>query len=547
MAAAQSRRRPGTRSIPSSSVLSSSPVKVSQPIPLPRRLLFPNLPLDIDLPPISDFAPSELNAELYDFVALSLRAFVNPWWTKITRYDKEFVAEVNRVLTIVVRSLEARLLNTDLSPLVFRDLPTLITQHYRDFRNASAKLSTSYSSGGAASFSQLFHQSQPHMAISPEGTIHEDYVRQVADHILKTCLPPEDYDPETERYIIREIILKVILGSVIPRLTQPWFIHKLILDLLSPTAEGGKRTEVHAKTRQPSQPLSLHVIAVFFLSAIQILSGFGIALIQTYKQAVQTIRVVNQSPPRFPPHAIETTPPELSLSNTNTSPISPSASLPPLPPQPISQDPSAPNLASPSPMAFAAAPVTMISELFTMHDRFTSSTIMSNIEMVIAFASPFLDKLLPYMLYTHILSSAQITNVVRIGKRTLFPNGYPAPPPVDPSVEEQAIIRAQLEAKLLEKFPSLLSSVLLGPTPVARSETIKTLLDPLSSAAANAHLFLFILDAIIITLFPELGVGGTAPDANNGATVAFDVEGYLVAPGTMSRTVSITPPGSTSS
>lgn len=38
-----------------------------------------------------------------------------------------------------------------------------------------------------------------------------------------------------------------------------------------------------------------------------------------------------------------------------------------------------------------------------------------------------------------------VLNIVRIGKRTLFPNGYPAPPPIDPTPEEQA----QMLAKLL--------------------------------------------------------------------------------------------------
>ena len=36
----------------------------------------------------------ELNAEFYVFVAPALRAFVDPWWTEISRYDKE--GEPNR-------------------------------------------------------------------------------------------------------------------------------------------------------------------------------------------------------------------------------------------------------------------------------------------------------------------------------------------------------------------------------------------------------------------------------------------------------------------
>jgi len=203
---------------------------------LAKRLLFPHLGPDAEVPPLltSPNLPPELNAEIYDFIALALRAFVNPWWTKISRYDKEFLVQINQVVTQVVRSLETRLSKTDLSPLIFRDFPTLITQHYEDYRLASSKLNTSYSTGGAVSLPQLFHQFQPHMAVSADGSIDEDYLRQSVDFVLKACLPPEDYDPDAERYIIREVVLKVLIGAI-PRISQPWFIQKLALDLLGPS------------------------------------------------------------------------------------------------------------------------------------------------------------------------------------------------------------------------------------------------------------------------------------------------------------------------
>jgi PXA domain len=198
---------------------------------LHRRLLFPSLSPDSTLPPL---LPSpDLSQELYTLVALVLRAYVNPWWTKITRYDKEFLPELNRLIAIVIRSLVSRLAATDLSPLLYHDIPVLITQHYRDIRNASSKLSTSYAAGGSTSLPVLFHQLQPHMAIDGE-KIDEVYIRHVLDHILKCSLPPEDYAPEPERFIIREVALKVVLQDVIPKITEPWFLYKTVLDLVGP-------------------------------------------------------------------------------------------------------------------------------------------------------------------------------------------------------------------------------------------------------------------------------------------------------------------------
>ncbi|EPQ60912.1 hypothetical protein GLOTRDRAFT_135510 [Gloeophyllum trabeum ATCC 11539] len=552
--AAAARHRQAPRSLKSASSVSTNnppPPKPTsqQSTSLAKRLLFPNLPLGADLPPLlATPSTPELNAELYDFIALALRAFVNPWWTKITRYDKEFVVEVNRILTVVIRVLEERLINADLSPLVFGDIPTLVMQHYKDYRNAAAKVSTSYATGGSASLPQLFHQLQPHMAITAEGTIHEDYVRQAIDHILKACLPPEDYEPDTERYIIREIILKVLLGSVAPRVTQPWFIYKLILDQLGPAQVAAPVSEPADST--PSQPLfslqslTFQSLVVFFLSAVQSISTFCLALINAYKHLMLTIKLVNQSAPtqlraQTIPDAASNMPPSPSPGSTPKSED-----------KVILGEPSDPSSQTPAHFhpSYADGPLAMVAELLNMRDRFTSSTAIGMIEWVAAASNPFLDKFLPYMLYKHALSSAQITNIVRIAKNTLFPNGYPAPPPIDPTPEEQILIRQNLEKRILEKVPAA-ALPLLGVTPEIRAETVRSLLDPLSSAACNAHLFLFVLDLILLAIFPEMAVaaalggdtyttGGTTDgEGNNGG-------GEGLGLGTLSRTTSITPPGS---
>ncbi|KZT21691.1 hypothetical protein NEOLEDRAFT_1171833 [Neolentinus lepideus HHB14362 ss-1] len=610
--AAVARHRPATRSVKSSSTVSTHnpPLlkQTQQPISLVKRLLFPHLPAGTDPPPLlaSPSAPPELNAELYDFIALALRAFVNPWWTKITRYDKEFVVEVNRVLTVIIRVLEGRLLNTDLSPLVFRDLPALVSQHYRDYRNAAAKLSTSYAIGGAASLPQLFHQLESHMAITAEGQIHEDYVRQAVDQILKTCLPSDDYEPETERYIIREIILKVLLDSVAPRVTQPWFIYKLILDQLGPPKSSGTLSSecfwryhlvsgVHVDTcilscidavdqinitrfsfsappdPLPSRPLfSLHTLTfqslvVFFLSAVQSISTLGLTLINAYKQTVHTIKLVNQSSPSSP--AAKLAPvqsdgdPNDSVNASghsghmggNASPAPSLGSTPKSEYEAILGGPTGQITSASSPAEASSnyldGLLEMLAELLSTHDRFTSSAVMNIVEMVSAAFSPFLDKLLSYMLYRHALSAAQVTKIVSIAKNTLFPNGYPGPSPVDPTPEEQVLIRENLGKRILEKIPPAVSP-LFGPTPAARIATVDALLDPLSSAACNRHLFLFILDLVLLTIFPEMAVsnGSLGVDVYGSGIDESSADssrvGLGLGPGTLSRTTSITPPGS---
>ncbi|KAG2075261.1 hypothetical protein BDR04DRAFT_1070516 [Suillus decipiens] len=519
------------RSTQSNSITSNTTKQQQQqPATLAKRLLFPHLPPGSDLPPLftSPTCSPELNAEAYDFLALALRAFVNTWWTKITRYDKELLPEITIVLTAVLRTLETRLLSTDFSLFIFSVAPALITQHYRDYRHAASKVSTSYAMGGSVPLPHLFHQLQPHVAISPEGKIDEEYFRQAFDHLLKSCLPPQDYAPEAERYIIREIILKVLVKDVIPRVTQPWFIQRTILDLLGPSldAESDKPPNVAPPSHAHYVHFSFHSLLVFFLSAVQSISGIGLAVIQTYKQTLSTIKLVNHStrPTINQRRASEP------WRKVNPAPISPTRSARSISPPSSSYASAASSNLSlhtdilfPSPQHssshYAREPLTMISEVFTVHERFATSAVMHTLCMICAATTPFVDRLLTYLLYTRILCVSSIIFVLRLSKRTLFPNGYPGPPLIDPTPEEQIVIHQQLLRRLREQVPAFLAPVLLGSSP---ERTVEEIISPLGDAACNAHLAVFIMDALLLSIFPEMGVEGSAGNAEVDVTERLD-------------------------
>jgi len=127
------------------------------------------------------------------------------------------------------------------------------------------------------------------------------------------------------------------------------------------------------------------------------------------------------------------------------------------------------------------------------------------VQVTMSLFHTFVNRLYPYFLYSRILTSQQCINVLKASKNTLFPNGYPAPPPIDPSPEEQAVMLEQLICRLHARVPPLIALVLFGPNKSAQVETIEAALQPLSSAECNSHLVLFILDNVILTAFPELG------------------------------------------
>lgn len=84
----------------------------------------------------------------------------------------------------------------------------------------------------------------------------------------------------------------------------------------------------------------------------------------------------------------------------------------------------------------------------------------------------------------------------------MFPNGYPGPSPIEPTPEEQAEIRAKLVAWRGSGGIALVAPILLGPDP---SATLGAALDPLSDAQCNLRLVIFMLDRVLLALFPELG------------------------------------------
>lgn len=184
----------------------------------------------------------QLNDQVYRFLALALRAFVLTWWSKLSPKDKEFLPQITKVVQHVVKNVQERLDEEKLTEMLLVDIPVLVQRHYTDYRSAAAKVGTSY--GASTDLPRTFHRLQPHIAVQvedtqgaslgAEGLLDPIYLGAAVDMILKACLPPEESGADMERHILREIIVGPILSSSLPRVVQPWFIHKALLEVLGP-------------------------------------------------------------------------------------------------------------------------------------------------------------------------------------------------------------------------------------------------------------------------------------------------------------------------
>ncbi|KAH7104196.1 PXA domain-containing protein [Auriculariales sp. MPI-PUGE-AT-0066] len=437
---------------------STKSTKTAANASLARRLLFPTTP---EQPLLLTGVPPELNDELYDFLALALRAFVLPWWGKLTRFDKEFLPEITRVVIQVVHALETRARDADLSTLVLRTIPTILARHYADFHLAHARRGTSYAGAADDSLARTFHALQPHIALTPDGTgaLRTEYLREAVERVLALVLPPQDYASQAEREIVREIFVKVLLADVFPRVVQPWFIQKQVLELLGPPRAPPQRPVFQ-------NGFSFHALVVLFLSAVQAISTACLAAISISQRAWHGFATLHSA----------------------------SANAPTVP-------------------GSTTAAIATAGEVFTLRSRFASAVVMSFLEMGSVFVAPYYDRYAPYMLYDRVFTADFLHKVLVLGKKMLFPNGYPGPPPIDPTPEEQAVIRESLEIRLAGLLPESLAKVLIGQDMPSRRQTIKCAIDPLGSVPCNNHLLVFILDALLLTLFPEMGLDGASLSA----------------------------------
>ncbi|KAG8953861.1 hypothetical protein FRC04_001491 [Tulasnella sp. 424] len=434
-----------------------------------------------------------LNDQIYKFLALALRAFVLTWWSKLSPKDKEFLPQITKVVQHVVKETRGRV-EADgedrLAGALLAGIPALVQQHYTDFRSAKSKIGTSY--GSAGDLVKVFHRLQPHIAvrvedeqgapIGVESALDPVYLGAAIDLVLKASLPPEESGSDMERHIVREIIVGPVLCGALPRVVQPWFIHKAMLDLLGPPNKLDERP-----LSSKSSPFTFHSITVIFLTAVQAISTFFLRVINLSQSMVNLANDL-KSPERDLPitsrsEAIK----ELFFSSSRKR-------------NPTKNDQLLPQCG----LSYPA--LSMVKEILDLRcnpgSNLVAAAAFNSIELTAGLLEPFLDRYLPYALKTKVFTPRTFSSVVVAGTNNLFPesnNGYPGPPPETPSLVEQAMLREKLEMRLKEVLPYPLSS----------QATTSLILDPLSSPECNMHLMILIIDLVLVTLFPEIAVSNS--------------------------------------
>ncbi|GAA6061098.1 hypothetical protein JCM10212_006299 [Sporobolomyces blumeae] len=453
--------------------------------PLYRRILYSASTPSPPKPPriLHSASHTALDPLILDLVALALRAYVTTWYNSgISRDpDKDFLQAVTAVLVHVIQALEVRLANVDLAELVLVDLSWVFERHYRDWDIAVDK----FESGMAHNLSvdEIFHRLNPHLAVSiderfssltdpsPESrtgraTVDKVYLRALVDPILKLLLPPEDYRAETERTIVREILVGVVFKSVFNRVAQPWFLFGVgarTLEAREAANEVERKMRDDAGGRDDDPPSFLDKVLNAFSQAPTWISS-----------VVSTVTKV-----------------------AATSDPSPSTSP-----------------------AVTSCLVSLVESILP-HSR-ALSHLLTYLSLLLSLVSSPIDALVRRSVESRLASEQTVKAVLEGAIRGMFPNdGWPAAKEPDPDEDAARELERRCKEVVARLIPEIVAKYLCPePSHLAagndrsidshrskadpRFELSNHLLRPFSSHTANVHLFVTVIDLVVGKVFPEL-------------------------------------------
>ena len=353
------------------------------------------------------------------------------------------------------------------------------------------------------SIPEIFHNLQPHPALSSSPDSERLYLKLLSSGVLAALLPTEDLQSNCERTLIREILSDLVLWNVVDKLSEPWLLYDLIPKILgSPKPEraqvdvsvsgevinsgeddcgtsrrdGNKRkrrrsryerrsskqvimkhlTEIPPRSSTPAIPISVS-------QKIEKLLAFAVLLITVATTAITSIYTFISNPPP-----------------------------PPRRRKPILR------------MSF----LKFISNLLRtdVHQPWLKGNILLALyPFSIQPAGSLIDSLLSDLFKTHLASPELLATILTSSRAALFPNGSMGPSRPYPTREEQVAIREAAVQALLQRIPTLIKRHYFGTKEHEWREPIDRHLDGLGEKEVNRHLVYQILELVVVRLVPEMG------------------------------------------
>lgn len=401
------------RATPTTSITTATTTTTITPIiSLHQRILYP--PSNKYSPPriLQSKHFNELDPLLLDLISLICRENVLIWYNKISKdTEKNFIREISNIFIQVVKELDIRILKLNLVELILINFINILINHLKDF-NKSLN-SNKYHNLNS---DEIFNLIQQHISISlipstisttsnnNENSIpvvDKIYLRALVDNLLSHLLPIEDYKAETERTIIIEIIVNIILGSLFDKVAQPWFLYQVIVKILEGREQDLLEQE---KTKEKLDSGSKdQTLLNSTLSTLASIPSFLKAISITLSTIYNTI------------------------------------------------------ISSPVPSHYAQEPPLTTPLLEFLLLLFPPSTsvkqLIHYLQFILTIFSTFFTSLIFYLFNFKLFNVKFVKNCLELTTRSLFPNGHPPPKEDEPDEEGKDALRIRCEKAVARALP----------------------------------------------------------------------------------------------
>ncbi|KAJ4268668.1 hypothetical protein NW762_002735 [Fusarium torreyae] len=269
------------------------------------------VPIDELLPPLT--SRNDVDLQLYAFLAIILREFVQSWYSKITT-DENFVAEVLHIIAHCSRALEQRFRKVDLESLVLDEIPDLLDKHITAYRISHSTIARPPVEVDPR---EAYHAlcPLPHLAPVPRPDEpdleiaqkeNEALYRQLlVQGVLAILLPTEDLENPCLTSLVEQIFSELIIGNIIAnKASQPWLLYEGICitarvlqqkkdqgTVAPETQDGSSEPKVEVKGRRVWSVRSM------FLGVIQL----GMLVVGSLRFISTAIVMASSLPPRTTP------------------------------------------------------------------------------------------------------------------------------------------------------------------------------------------------------------------------------------------------------
>ncbi|TQS32233.1 hypothetical protein Golomagni_07458, partial [Golovinomyces magnicellulatus] len=192
-------------------------------------------PIEEVLPPLT--SRNDVDLQLYAFLAIILKEFVQNWYNKITP-DDTFVAEIVHTIAHCTRALEQRLRKVDLESLLLDEVPDLLDRHVTAYRASRQPMTQSPVEMNPR---EAYHAMCPLPQLSPVPrddmpSTKEEQLKNEAEYrqllvqaILAILLPTEDLENPCLTSLVEQIFSELIIGNNIAnKASQPWLLYECI-------------------------------------------------------------------------------------------------------------------------------------------------------------------------------------------------------------------------------------------------------------------------------------------------------------------------------